>query len=78
MKFIRTAGSDNVDTYGRWESECGRFSVQRFQYRKIKGTKDHKSVKPYFSVYDLQNYSRAIATNLKTWSDVVKVCESNE
>lgn len=75
MKFTRTTGNDNVDTYGRWTSECGNFSVQRFSYQKIKGTHDHTSVKPYYNVYSIKNNQRRFASNLKTWREVVDKCE---
>lgn len=76
MKFTRTTGEDDIDVYGRWISECGKFSVQRFQYRKMPGVKDHQSVNPYYSVYAIEERSHRFATHLKNWGDVVIACEN--
>jgi hypothetical protein len=78
MKFTRTAGTDGVDTYGRWVSEDGRYSVQRFEFKKIRGIGSHERVKPYYSAFYVADRSQQIATNLKTWRDVVDAIENHQ
>ena len=75
MKFTRTHGIEKVDNYGRWVSDCNRFSVQRFVYKREKGASKGEYVKPYFSVYALINGSRQFKTNLHNWREVVDACE---
>jgi hypothetical protein len=74
MKFTRVAGTGGPDTYGRWITEDGKFSVQRFHFKPCPD-KGCIPVEPYYSVYYLKKDSRRVATDLENWSDVVDICE---
>jgi hypothetical protein len=76
MKFLLQSGSGNPGEYGRWVSEDGRFSVQKFQYKTFPGRREAVPVADYFSCFALLNYSRRFATDLKHWGEVFDACET--
>jgi hypothetical protein len=64
-----------VGAYERWNSICGRYSIQRFEYRTTRWKTVH--CEPYYCAYAVWDRSQGIGEAIE-FNEIIDICNDYE